>query len=66
MNLIERLVTIQREKGWHDGVMAAELGVERSTWVRIRNGSRQPGSKLLQGVLRRFPEMKEEVCLFLS
>ena len=66
MYLVDRLVTIQKDNGWYDGRMATELGVERSTWVRIRNGVRQPGQKVLQGVLRRFPELKEDVSLFLS
>jgi len=66
MNLVDRLVNIQKENGWSDGRMAAELSVERTHWLRLRRGNRLPGTKILKGVMGRFPELKEDVSLFLS
>lgn len=55
--LVRALVEIQERRGMTGRQMAAELGIDPSTWCRIRNGSRGIGHVTLQRVFARFPEL---------
>ncbi len=51
--LLARLVQVQRDRGWHDGQMAAWLGVERSYWNRVRRGVYPLSGKAINMALAR-------------
>lgn len=41
----------------NDAARARMLGVERSTWVRVRTGAQAPGSWFVGGVLAALPHV---------
>lgn len=63
--LIDTLLGIQKALRWGDAAMADALGITRSYWVMLRQGQRQPGRKVLVGVIKAFPQLEEDALLFL-
>lgn len=63
--LIDKLIRIQQGHKWSDAIMANSLGINRVTWTMLRNRQTQPGRKVLQGIMRAFPELTTDVLLFL-
>lgn len=59
MDLVARLIDIQRSLGASDKEFASRMGLNDSTWTLIRLGKRNMGSKTLRGVRQAFPELKE-------
>jgi plasmid maintenance system antidote protein VapI len=55
--LLRSLVAYQEEQGLSNVEMAVELGIDPSTWSRIRHGRRGIGPDVLRRILRRFPEL---------
>ena len=45
---------------------AAALGVSENLWVKLKAGQRGPGTKFLEGLARRYPEMTPDIRLFLG
>ncbi len=48
--LIELVKQKQREKELSDTALATLLGIHRSTWAKIKSGTRSPGIKFLRAV----------------
>jgi len=65
-SLIEGLITLQKNKGLNDIELAKAIGIDNSTWCRIKRGERQPGVRFLNGVLKAFPALKPLVFDYLS
>lgn len=63
MNLISKLTELQRASGLYDAAFAAEIGVTRTMWVKVRSGDRRPGRRFLSGVMRRFPTLTDDCLL---
>lgn len=55
--LLRALIAYQEEHRLTNTEMAAQLGIDQSTWSRIRHGRRGIGPQVLQRVLQRFPEL---------
>lgn len=56
--IIKRLIEIQHEKGMTSTSFAELLGLDKSTWSKVRSGDIQSaGRKILDGALRAFPEL---------
>jgi len=66
----QTLVTIlearQRELGLTDAAFADRLGVSRQLWAMTRAGQRAVGLLLLQGVVRAFPDLHNQVLAHLQ
>jgi len=43
-----------------DTARAERIGVERSTYSRVRTGEIQPGPRFIAGCLRAFPDLRFE------
>lgn len=43
-----------------DAARAAHIGVDRSTYSRVRSGEDLPGYRFIAGCLRAFPDLKFE------
>lgn len=65
IDLVGTLMAMQNGEGWTDARMARELGVSPAMWCMVKAGERRPGTKLLGGVERRFPNLRPLVSLFL-
>jgi len=52
-NLIEAIKQRQRQANLNDTALASLLGVDRSTWSKIKSGKRNPGIKFLRAVDQR-------------
>jgi transcriptional regulator with XRE-family HTH domain len=63
--LVRMLRGIQRNEQVTIKGMALRLGVSPSMLRMVYSGRRSPGRKFLRGVLRAFPELRDEVHLFL-
>ena len=63
--LVRMLRGIQRNEQLTIKGMALRLGVSPSMLRMVYSGRRSPGRKFLRGVLRAFPELRDEVHLFL-
>jgi len=57
MDLIEAIKKEQGERGLNDTKLSALLGIDLSTWSRIKRGVRPPGGKFLTAVMRNLPEI---------
>ncbi len=54
--LVEALVERQSHEGWSDREMGRQLGVDHTTWRRVRLGERGAGVLFLRRATARFPE----------
>jgi len=63
--LVRVLRGLQRDEGLTVEDMALRLGVSTSMVAMVHCGSRNPGQKFLRGVLRAYPQLREEVYSFL-
>jgi len=52
-NLIEAIKQRQSQANLSDTALASLLGVDRSTWSKIKSGKRNPGIKFLRAVDQR-------------
>lgn len=66
MKLIERLTLIQTAANMNDEQMGARLRISPTLWIYVKQGKREMGVKPLRGVLRAFPELKQEVLDYLT
>lgn len=55
---IQALKRQQAKHGWPDWRLADEIGISRSDWSKIKNGSRPFGLKARVGSANRFPRLK--------
>lgn len=65
MNLIEKLSSLQAAQSLSDSRFAAELGVSRAMWSKVRAGKKRPGRRFLSGVVRRYPSLTDDCLLHL-
>ena len=49
-NLIDKVTRIQNDRQLTDRELGELLGVHRSTWAKIKSGTRKPGMKFLRAV----------------
>lgn len=64
--LILKIKIRQLDEGLNLAGMADKLGVSPGTLSRVYNGKRIPGRKFLSGILRAYPDLQEDIALFLS
>lgn len=64
--LVAEVLEHQRTENVRDGPLADQLGIDRSTWVMLRQGQRNPGLRFLRGVYHAFPDKREAVLRFLA
>ncbi len=55
--LVEDIKRLQTLKGLSDTQLARQIGVDLSTWSKIKSGDRNPGGRFLRGVINAFPEL---------
>ncbi|MBA7695318.1 hypothetical protein ES703_103942 [subsurface metagenome] len=61
-NLVEKLKVIQARDGLSNRKFAKEkLGVSPELWRLTLNGERRIGRAIQEGILRSYPELKEDV-----
>ena len=63
--LVRALRDLQQQEKLTVAELAERLGVSSSTMDMVYAGWRSPGPKLLRGVLRAYPQLRQEVYLFL-
>ena len=63
--LVRLLRGLQRSENIKLVEQAERLGVSDSTLCMLYSGQRQPGPKVLHGVLTAYPNLRDEVRLFL-
>lgn len=63
--LIDELEKKREALHWSGHKFAQELGISHSTYSLIRRHNYRPGPKVLRSIVRRFPDLNEEVSLFL-
>jgi len=61
LQMIQRLLAIQKELGASDRVFAERLGISRALWYSIKTGNSKPGEKSLPAILTAFPELSSYV-----
>ena len=64
--LIHAIEQKQEIDGLNLGEMAEKLRIAQSYLSMVYAGHRVPGRKFLAGVLKAYPELADEVALFLS
>ncbi len=64
--LIQALCEQQIKLGLTQEQFAEKLGINRSTWNWVREGINQPGLRVLAGVAKSFPELKNELIAYLE
>jgi transcriptional regulator with XRE-family HTH domain len=64
--LIRELQNKQQEENLTLVELADKLGVSHSTLSRVFAGNRNPGAKLLSGIMTAYPDLASSVALFLS
>lgn len=63
--LLDSLKRKQQELGLSDREFAERLGVPRVTWTCTRLGYKRIGETMLVAAARAFPELEQDVLLFL-
>jgi len=64
-SLVRALRWMRRKDDLTLAEQAERLGVSESMLTQINSGHRRPGAKVLRGVLRAYPHLRDEVRLFL-
>lgn len=64
-DLVKSIKVYQEINGVNDSQLSELLGLDPSTWSKIKSGERQPGLKFLRG-LARIPELEVLVYTNLS
>lgn len=57
-DLINQTSHLQEIHNLTDGQFSERLKISASLWSRIKSGTRSPGMKFLNALVREFPEMK--------
>lgn len=57
-NLITQTIQLQNLYKLSDGQFAERLKISPSLWSRIKSGTRSPGMKFLNALVKEFPEME--------
>ena len=65
-HLIDALEKKRRENGWSDSQMANELKCGRTTYLGTRSGKIPVSMRVVQGVARAFPDLKDTLFRFLA
>jgi len=66
MNLIGAIKKAQESRNLSDTKFAGLLGVDLSTWSRIKRELRPPGRKFLTAVMVNLPELSIDVMYFMK
>jgi len=64
--LIEAIKKIQELKGLSGQAFSKSLGVDPSTWSKIKSGKAPPGVKFLRAVSRACPELRLAVYKYMN
>lgn len=64
--LVRKLRGLQHDRGLTLTAMSDELGISTSLLSMVYSGQRIPGRKFLRGVIRAYPQLHNEVYLFLA
>jgi len=64
--LLKQLEQRRIENGWSDKQMADELQCARTTYLGTRAGELPIGMKIVRGIARRFPDMRDALFSYLS
>ncbi len=62
----EYIISLAKQKGWHDAELARRLGVSRTEISRFVHGSRRGGSKLIGGIIKAFQDEPLDKLFFCS
>lgn len=62
LNYIKKLMS---ERGWSGSELSRQMGISRSETNRFLNGKRDGGKKVINGLLRAFPEERLDQLFFL-
>lgn len=65
-HLVEAVRQHQRREKLTDIALADLLGINHSTWSRIKSGDRRPGVKFLNAILRLYPELSPLVSQYIA
>ena len=65
MELINRLIEVQKVESLSDAKFAKKLGIHRTTWIRIKTRQIGFSTRVLQNVITAYPGFKKEVNIFL-
>ena len=61
--LIEAAQKRQAERGLSGQQLAKLMGIDPGTWSNVCSGRRNPGAKVIEGLLRVFPELIPEYLI---
>lgn len=48
---------LARQGSLTDEAFAALLGLDRTSWLRVRRGERRPSARVVEAAIRRWPEL---------
>lgn len=63
--LIDALIDYQKEKNINDNDLSKILDISHSSISRIKNGSRNPGPKVLRAISDKIPSLRPYVANFI-
>jgi len=66
LTLNQAIENLQKSKGMSDQQFAFSLGVDPSTWSKIKNGHRPPGGIFIRRLSAAYPELRNAVMGYLS
>lgn len=64
-DLVESIKVYQAVNGVNDSQFSNLIGVDPSTWSKIKNHERKPGVKFFRG-LSRIPELKKAIANYMA
>lgn len=62
--LLATLIDIQNRDGDTNPQFAARLGISTSMWIYTKAGHRTLGPKIVQGIMRAFPHLRQLAVAF--
>lgn len=66
MRISTRVFDLQRELGWSDRKLAAEMGISDAQVSRVRSGQRDINHDFMTGALRAFPDKSFEDLFYVE
>ena len=65
MDLIDKLVSVQKRQIIGDDTFAYRLGISRQMWIMMRTRRAKPGVNVLHGVVIAYPELSRDILDYL-
>ena len=64
MDIVDSIKEAQAKRGWTDGELSRQIGMDGSEWSRIKSRQRTMGLRFIRAIARVFPELQVKLMQY--